>query len=120
MPDLSEEAIQAAVEAVLAKQWRDAPSWAAHARHGFDSGCAVCQGDVPAIVKEALQGLAGAGMVVVSAELLDSLSDSDECWFDHHGGCQAHGYLSLEPGERCPQAEVRELLAALPERNADA
>lgn len=64
----------------------------------------------------AVDALAGAGMVVVPAELLEDLVDQDECWFDHHGGCQAHGYLSLEPGERCPHAEAKELLAALPER----
>lgn len=57
--------------------------------------------------------LTAAGLVVVPIELLDALADPDECWFDHHGGCQAHGYLSLEPGERCPQADVRELLATL-------
>lgn len=61
--------------------------------------------------------LAGAGLVVVSTELLEALTDRDECWFDHHGGCQAHGFLSLEPGERCPQAEAQEMLAALAERN---
>jgi hypothetical protein len=45
-------------------------------------------------------------------DLLESLVDDDPCWFDHHGGCQAHGYLSLEPGELCPQAELKALLAA--------
>jgi hypothetical protein len=50
--------------------------------------------------------------ITVPVELLRSLLDQDECWFDHHGGCQAHGYLSLEPGEKCPQAEAKELLAA--------
>jgi hypothetical protein len=44
--------------------------------------------------------------------LIADLVDSDDCWFDHHGGCQAHGYLSLEPGEKCPQQEAKELLAA--------
>ena len=63
-----------------------------------------------------LDALAGAGLVVVPTELLEALTDRDECWFDHHGGCQAHGFLSLEPGERCPQAEAQEMLAALPER----
>ncbi|MEV4079206.1 hypothetical protein AB0J43_02785 [Nonomuraea fuscirosea] len=58
---------------------------------------------------------AGAGFVVVAIELLQALADPGECSFDHHGGCQEHGYLSLEPGERCPQAELRELLAALTE-----
>jgi len=30
------------------------------------------------------------------------------CRFDHHGGCQAHGYLRLDPGERCPVGAVLE------------
>jgi hypothetical protein len=49
------------------------------------------------------------------AELMDLLAcmvnEDDDCWFDHHGGCQAHGYLSLEPGEECPQAQAKRLLA---------
>lgn len=32
----------------------------------------------------------------------------EPCRFDHHGGCQAHGYLSLEPGERCPEGAAIE------------
>jgi len=46
----------------------------------------------------------------VRSGLLVALVDRDECWFDHHGGCQAHGYLSLDPGELCPQFELKELL----------
>jgi hypothetical protein len=42
--------------------------------------------------------------------LLLDLADEDDCWFDHHGGCQAHGYLSLKPGQKCPHAEAKELL----------
>ena len=49
--------------------------------------------------------------IPVSRELLESLVSPDECWFDHHGGCQGHGYLSLEPGEQCPQQELKDLLA---------
>lgn len=44
-------------------------------------------------------------------ELLEDLADPDECSFDHHGGCQAHGYLGLKPGEMCPQEMVRHLIA---------
>lgn len=44
--------------------------------------------------------------------LIGDLVDADDCWFDHHGGCQAHGYLSLGEGEKCPQQEAKELLAA--------
>ena len=42
--------------------------------------------------------------------LLAALVDRDDCWFDHHGGCQAHGFLSLQPGELCPHAEAKVLL----------
>lgn len=45
--------------------------------------------------------------------LLRDLVDPDDCHFDHNGGCQAHGYLSLQPGEQCPHAEAKALLAAL-------
>ncbi|SEU46453.1 hypothetical protein [Nonomuraea wenchangensis] len=58
------------------------------------------------------RALAAGGLMVVPVELLQALTDDEECDFDHHGGCQTHGYLSLEPDERCPQAEARELLAA--------
>jgi len=51
-------------------------------------------------------------LIAVPRDLLDSLIDADECWFDHHGGCQAHCYLSLEPGELCPMQEAKNLLAA--------
>lgn len=44
-------------------------------------------------------------------QLVRDMVDPDDCWFDHHGGCQAHGYLSLKPGERCPQAEAKAWLA---------
>jgi hypothetical protein len=45
--------------------------------------------------------------------LVRDLTDPDECWFDHRGGCQAHGYLELAGKERCPQAEAQEVAAAL-------
>ena len=51
------------------------------------------------------------GVITIPVELLRSLVDPDDCWFDHHGGCQAHGYLALELGQKCPQAEAKELLS---------
>lgn len=45
--------------------------------------------------------------------LLSCLVDDDDCWFDHHGGCQAHGFLNLSPGEKCPNSEARRLLDEL-------
>ena len=49
--------------------------------------------------------------IVVPRELLRSLVSEDDCWFDHHGGCQAHLYLDLRPGEVCPQQQLKNLLA---------
>tara|TARA_R110001606_G_scaffold297277_1_gene445030 strand:- start:5145 stop:5390 length:246 start_codon:yes stop_codon:yes gene_type:complete len=43
-------------------------------------------------------------------QLLADLVDPDDCWFDHRGGCQAHGYLDLEPGVLCPHHEAKQLL----------
>ena len=57
-------------------------------------------------------------MITIPRQLLDDLLDEDDCSFDHHGGCQAHGYLSLEPGELCPQEEAKRILAASPSPTA--
>lgn len=48
--------------------------------------------------------------------LLADLVDADPCCFDHNGGCQAHGYLSLEPGEKCPHERAKQLLVDLNQR----
>lgn len=45
--------------------------------------------------------------------IIRDLIDPDGCSFDHHGGCQAHGYLSLQPGETCPQHDAKAWLEAL-------
>lgn len=42
-------------------------------------------------------------------QLVRDMTDPGACWFDHHGGCQEHGYLDLTPGERCPHAEAKQL-----------
>lgn len=44
-------------------------------------------------------------------ELIADLASDEDCWFDHHGGCQEHGYLSLESGQKCPHQEAKEVLA---------
>ncbi len=57
-------------------------------------------------------GLAAALALVERDYLrvMADLVDTEPCWFDHHGGCQAHSFLSLEPGEKCPHAAAKELL----------
>lgn len=43
-------------------------------------------------------------------KLLAELADPDPCWFDHHGGCQAHGCFDFQPGP-CPHQAAKDLLA---------
>ena len=52
-----------------------------------------------------------AGIPDQVLDLIRDLTDEDDCSFDHHRGCQAHGYLHLE-GRKCPHQEAKELLAA--------
>lgn len=40
--------------------------------------------------------------------LVRDFVDPDECWFDHHGYCQAHGWFATDP--KCPHARAKELL----------
>lgn len=42
-------------------------------------------------------------------QLVDDLRDPDPCWYDHHGYCQAHGWMETDP--RCPDARAAELFA---------
>lgn len=39
--------------------------------------------------------------------LIAALTDPEDCHFDHHGGCQAHGYLDLKIGELCPHLAAK-------------
>lgn len=48
--------------------------------------------------------------VQVPISVLVELVDPDPCRFDHHGGCQAHGFLDLAAGETCPNALAQALL----------
>lgn len=57
--------------------------------------------------------------IKVPLNLLECFVDPDECWYDHHGGCQAHGYLSLQPGMVCPQLELKQLLEKYKEKESD-
>lgn len=43
-------------------------------------------------------------------DVMESLVDENECWFDHHGGCQEHGFLSLSPGEVCPNERAKQII----------
>lgn len=39
--------------------------------------------------------------------IVRDLTDPDECTFDHHGNCQAHGWTQTDP--KCPHARAKEL-----------
>lgn len=47
-----------------------------------------------------------AGKVWVDVQLLQELVDPDDCWYDHHGYCQAHN-LHEAP---CPHEQAKQIL----------
>lgn len=55
MSDIPEEAIQAAAEAVRMKEWRPDAPWSVHAVHSYSGECAVCSGDIKAIMTVGLE-----------------------------------------------------------------
>ena len=57
-------------------------------------------------------------MMGIPVALAESLIEPEQCSFDHHGGCQSHGYLTLEPGWMCPQADLKRRVAAVRKRIA--
>ena len=40
-------------------------------------------------------------------QVIDDLTDPDDCWYDHHGYCQAHMWFETDPV--CPHARAKEL-----------
>lgn len=51
--------------------------------------------------------------------IIRDLLDPDPCNIDHHGGCQAHGYYELNPGEICPQQTAKHWVETHPEPKAE-
>lgn len=47
------------------------------------------------------------------AELLEQLTDEDDCSFDHHGYCQTHSWMYND--EKCPHHRSKELRSKLDE-----
>jgi hypothetical protein len=58
MPEIPEEALHAASKAVMAKEWKPDAPWSVHSIHQYDSDCAVCQEDVPAMIAVAVEAVA--------------------------------------------------------------
>ena len=51
-----------------------------------------------------------------SLAILEDLVDTDECNYDHHGNCQAHGWTGVDPS--CPHKRAKTLLAEVEEVKA--
>ncbi|HEY8702267.1 MAG TPA: hypothetical protein VIM08_15105 [Arthrobacter sp.] len=104
VPAAEREALLEAEEAIEARLAADV---AAYNDHGF-IGDNQCMTDRAYLLTE----LRKRDEVIARATtLIHDLTDRAECHFDHHGGCQAHGYLSLEPGETCPQYDAKQWAA---------
>ena len=51
--------------------------------------------------------------IVDLIDLLRDLTDNDLCQLDHHGNCQAHGWVDAKefpPWRDCPQKRLKEIL----------
>ncbi|MEU1327187.1 hypothetical protein [Streptomyces microflavus] len=57
------------------------------------------------LLQEHAQGLRER-LALVEA-LVSDFVDPDPCWFDHHGYCQAHGWVGTDPG--CPHGRAKAL-----------
>lgn len=78
---------------------------------GTDRRCADIPGEVHAERYVALMNGTPAPVVPPSfLDILAALVDREPCSFDNGSGCQAHGSLSLAPGEKCPQQEAKDVL----------
>lgn len=44
-------------------------------------------------------------------DLLEALTDPDECTLDHHGDCQAHHAGTIGEPPRCPHEVAKQVLA---------
>lgn len=52
----------------------------------------------------------GGGQIIgVTRDFLECFYDPNPCSFDHHGNCQEHNFV-LDPGEMCPNRELKRLL----------
>lgn len=98
--NIPDEAVEAAAKAILDTP-ADYPGDEEAQRWAEYIAAAAIEAAAPLIAAEALCGV---------FSLIRDLTDPEECWYDHHGGCQAHGYLSLQPGEPCPHAEAKQWL----------
>ena len=55
------------------------------------------------------QALAVEIAVEALLDLIRDLYDDSDCWYDHHGYCQGHGWMKTDPA--CPHARAKTMLA---------
>lgn len=64
---------------------------------------------VPELVSALREAQANAA---AARQIIEELTDPDPCSFDHHGGCQAHGFFDLTPENPCGHEKAKRFLAA--------
>lgn len=102
----------AAIE-VAQSRWPVVETWSEKLKEGFYGKRAEFRaGAAWARDHLAVQEPTDAPLPESVVNLIRDLTDEGDCWFDHGGGCQEHGYLSLTPEQECPHSEAKRLLAA--------
>jgi len=88
--EIPEEAVQAAAKAVMAKEWKPDAPWSVHNIHQYDSDCAVCREDVPAMLSVGLEAA-----IPHLAALFHYLSTG--CFHQKCGSCRSTCKFCGEP-----------------------
>lgn len=74
---------------------------------------AVAPGRAYALLDELVPALKEAQATAATArQIIQELTDSDPCSFDHHGDCQAHGFFDLSSENPCGHEKAKRFLAA--------
>lgn len=69
------------------------------------------------VVSAILADLSAQGLAIVEEGLIGDLCDPGECWYDHHGFCQAHGWMATDP--ICPHARGKTALKATEPKDSE-
>lgn len=97
------------VEQMVAAELRDPMPWRLAALRAVLAIVERDQSPTQDAYDAAVRALEKHRVRAAAAEVvLRDLVDDDHCWYDHHGYCQAHGWLQTEP--RCPHQRAKELL----------
>lgn len=94
--------LTAAIDALWADRYPDEP----YPDSEFDADRLTIEGHAHAVLEAVLPLLRQRYKPVI--DILTDLTDPNPCWYDHHGYCQEHGWMTTDPP--CAQKRAKEWL----------